>query len=108
MPMPVFRGGESGVKVRTQVRPNGEPNVYEMHLGIKDVAAFFIALLSILLSIGAAWVNMNSHVTAVEIKVDGIKDDVKHVQDTNDRQEEHIIRNTEWIDMERAKAARTP
>ena len=89
------------MKVRTQIRPNGEPGVSELHWGLKEMATGLLSLIAILLSIGAAWVAMSNRLAALEMNLQDIDRRAANLEMLR----EHIIRNTEWIDAERRHEA---
>jgi hypothetical protein len=58
------------MKLQTQVRPNHEDGVSDVHFGLRTIAAGAAGLISILLSIGAAWVSMTNRMAVIEAKTD--------------------------------------
>lgn len=96
------------MRVRTEIRTNGNPGISEVYFGARDVAALLGALLTILLTIFASCNTTTNKLAAVETKVDNFDLKVEGVdtritlhEAAHKSLDEHIIRNTEWIDRER-------
>ena len=87
---------------RTEVRTNGKPGVAELHWGTREILSALAALVTILMAISGSCVGITSKITAVEVKVDNLDKRLTGHELSQRSIEEHVIRNTEWIDRERS------
>jgi len=93
--------------IRSQIRPNGKPGVSEIYWGLREILTVALALISILITVITTTNGIVARISALESRVDSVGNSLA-AHETNQRAtDEHVIRNTEWIDAERARAAAT-